>query len=116
MTGGVEQSGARHFESILQRRVSLGLFFPDALDGRDVIIGVSRHVADTNGDSISHAYYAQLRDGVLFKIFTDKGLGVEEGQQVAGRSKVFFIHGQRHIEDEDEVADDASLERSGVFE
>ncbi len=78
--------------------------------------GIARHVTDSGCDTIAHAYYSQLRYRVLLEELPNKGFGIRKRQEVPGGTKVFLDHGNGHVEDEDEVADDASLEGCSVLE
>lgn len=75
---------------------------------------VSAHVTDADGQPIFHAEDSQLRYRILLKELDDKFLGIPESEEIAGRTEVFFGHGLREIEDEHQMADDASLEGRGV--
>ena len=107
--GGVEERGAGHFEGVLERRIAFWLLRPDLLQGGDVLGGVAGHVADADGDAVAHADYAHLGDGVLLEEFEDEFSGVADREEVAGWPEVFFGHGGGHVNDHDQVADDASL-------
>ena len=77
---------------------------------------VAADVGDALRQAVTHADYAELGDGVLLEEFAHEGCGVTEGEEVAGRTHVGFIHRDRAVNDEDEVADYAALEGGGVFE
>ena len=81
-----------------------------------MVVGVSGHVTDAHRNAITHAYYAELGYRVLFEVLVNECRGVNEGQEVSSRPEIFLIHGKGDIEDEDEMADDASLEGCGVLE
>lgn len=61
-----------------------------------------------------HGEYAELADGVLFEELANVLLRVADGDEVAVRSHVFIKHGFTQIEDEEHMADDASLKRRCV--
>ena len=96
--------------------MAFGVLGAEGLEGADVVGGVAAHVCDADGETVAHADDAELGDGVLFEELGDEILGVAEGEQVAGGEEVFLGHGGGEVDDEDEVADDASLEGGGVFE
>lgn len=114
--GCVQESGARHVECVLQAGVAFGVLGTEGLEGTDVVVGVAAHVADADGEAVAHADDAELGDGVLLEELGDEFLGVAKGEQVAGGQEVFLQHGGGEVDDEDEVADDASLEWCGVFQ
>ena len=113
---GVKEGGARHFQGVFEGRVAFWFGLADLLDGGDVGGGVAGHVANADGDAVVHAYDAELGDGVLLEELVDEGSGVDEGEEEASWSEVLFIHGLGHVQDEDEVTDDASLQGGGVFQ
>lgn len=113
---GVEQGGSGHFESVFERGVAFGfeagaavLSWTDFANGGQVRGGVAGHVADGDSDAIVHTDDAKLGDGVLLEEFIDEGGDVLERENVAGGTVVFVVHGYGHVEDDDEVTDDASL-------
>lgn len=114
--GCVQESGARHVECVLQAGVAFGVLGAEGLEGTDVVVGVAAHVADADGEAVAHTDDAELRDGVLLEELGDEFLGVAKGEQVAGGQEVFLQHGGGEVDDEDQVADDASLEGCGVFQ
>lgn len=95
--------------------MAFGVLGAEGLEGADVVVGVAAHVADANGEAVAHADDAELGDGVLLEELGDEFLGVAEGQQVAGWEEIFLGHGGGEVDDEDEVAYNASLEGCGVF-
>ena len=113
---GVEKSAARHVKGILQARVSLRLLVSEGLKFSNVVVWVARHVAHTDGETIAHADDAELGDGVLFEELGDKLLTVAEGEEIACRTEVFLGHGGGEVNNQDEMANYTSLERSGIFE
>ena len=114
--GRVEERGARHLERVLQRRVALWVRGRLRGQSGDVVRRVARQVAEADGQAVAHAEHAELRDGVLLEEFGDKVLSVAEGEKVAAGAHVLFGHGGAEVDDEDDVPDDAALERGGVFE
>ena len=60
-------------------------------------------------ETIAHAYYAQLGYRVLLEEFCYERCCVAESEEEAGWSEVFLGHGEGEVENEDHVADDASL-------
>lgn len=90
--------------------MTLGFLFPERQDGRDVIVRVPTHVADPDGEAVSHADDSELGDRVLLEELGDKLLGVAEGEEVARRAEVLLRHGGGEVEHQDQVADDASLQ------
>jgi hypothetical protein len=116
MTRGVEQRCSGHLKRILQRWITFGLLFPNLLQSRDMIIRVATHVTDSDCNPIPHTNYAQLRDRVLLEELVYESHGVDNHQQVSRRPEVFLIHGKGHIENNDEVPNDTSLQWRGIFQ
>lgn len=110
MGWGVVQRSSRHLQRVLQTRVALSLVVPDLLDVLDMVGGVSTHVTDANRDPIAHAEDTQVRDRVLLEELGDELRGIATGEDVSCRSEVFLHHGKREIQDQHEVANDASLQ------
>lgn len=81
-----------------------------------MVVGVSAHVRNAHSKAIAHADDAELRDRVLFEELGDEVAGVADGEEVAGGSEVFLLHCDGEVEDEDYMADNASLERGGVLQ
>ena len=81
-----------------------------------MVCWITTHIRDPLGETVAHADYAELRDGVLLEELADKFLSVAKGKNVAGRPHVGFEHGDRAVDYEDKVPNDAALERGGVFE
>ena len=114
--GGVEEGCARHFKGVLQARVSLWLLLSEGLKFADVVGWVAGHVAHADSETIPHADDAELGDGVLLEELGDEFLAVAEGEEITGGTEVLFSHGGRKVDDEDQMADDPSLGRSGILE
>ena len=81
-----------------------------------MIARIATHVADSHRDPVAHADDAELGDGVLFEKLRDKLPHISESERVAGGPKIFLRHGGREVDDEDQMANDASLKRGGVLE
>jgi len=77
---------------------------------------VSRHVGYPYCDSIAHANNAELGYWVLFKVFGDEFGGVSNGESVACGSEVLLYHCEGEVEDENQMANDSSLERRSIPE
>lgn len=75
---------------------------------------VARHVTDGDGNAVVHTDDAQLGYGILLKELIDEGSQVLQRQDVAGGTVVFVVHGDGHVKDDDDMADDASLQRCRV--
>lgn len=95
--------------------MAFGVLGAEGLEGTDVVVRVAAHVTNADCEAVAHADDAELGDGVLLEELGDEFLGVAEGEQVTGGEEVFLGHGGGKVNDEDEVAYDASLERCGVF-
>lgn len=44
-----------------------------------MVIWVSAHIGNAHGESVTHADYAKLRDGILLEEFGDEVGGVADG-------------------------------------
>lgn len=113
---GVEEARARHLQRILQARMAARVLLAELVQRGPVLVRVAGHGGDAHGEPIAHADDAELGDGVLLEEFRDEVAGVAEREEVAARSEVFFQHRDGEVEDEDDVADDSSLEGGGVFQ
>ena len=71
---------------------------------------------DVNADTVMHTHDTELGDGVLLEEFGYELLQICEHEHVTAWTEVFLVHRHRYIEDEDEMADDASLERCGILQ
>ena len=119
----MEEGSTGHFEGVLEGWVALwfvlgrgGLGGPDLGEVCEVSGWVAGHVADGNGDAVVHAYDAELGDGILLEELVDELGDVLKGNNEAVWAHVLFSHGNRHVENDDQVSDDASLERCSVFD
>ena len=73
-------------------------------------------VGDSNSETITHANHSKLRYGVLLKVFRHKLAGISKSEFVPCWSKIFFQHRLTHIQNENEVTNDSSLQWSRVLE
>ncbi len=119
---GVKERGTGHLEGVFERRVAFGFIFWRSVLGWTDFRYISKmcgwvagHVTDGDGDAVVHADDAELGDGVLLKELVDEGGDVLQGNNEAIGPHVLLSHGDRHVEDDDEMSDDAPLERRGVF-
>lgn len=81
-----------------------------------MVIRIPAHVADPNGQTITHAYDSQLGDGILLKEFGDKLGAVSQGEKISCRTEIFLGHCYGEIDDKNQMANDAPLEGGGVLE
>jgi hypothetical protein len=116
MTRSVEECCSGHLEGILQARVTLWILFAHVLDCVDMVGWVPTHVADSDGNAISHAYQTELRYWILFEELMYEGCSIQQHENISCWPQVFLIHSQRHIQYQDQVAYDTSLKGSGVFQ
>lgn len=96
---GMEERRPRHVEGVFEAGVPFWVLRPKGQDGADVVGGVAAHVADADGQAVTHADHAELGDGVLFEELGYEFGGVAEGEQVAGGAEVFFRHGEGEVQD-----------------
>lgn len=112
----VKEGCAGHIERVLQRGMAFGLLFPEGLESAHVVVGVTAHIADTDGETVAHADDAELGDRVLLKVFGYELSCIAEGEEVAGWAEIFLDHGGGKVEDQDQVPYYPTLEGGGVFQ
>lgn len=81
-----------------------------------MIARIPAHVTNTNSQSVPHADDTDLRNGILFEEFGDEVLTIADGKQISSGPEVFLRHGSRKVDDDDQMPDDASLERRSILE
>ncbi len=81
-----------------------------------MVARIPTHVAHTHSNSVAHAYDAELGDRVLLEKLRDELPHIAQSESVPCGPKVFLRHGRRQVNDEDQMADNASLDGGGVFE
>ena len=116
MGRGVEESRASHVEGVLQAGASLWFLISEGLKFANVIVWVARHITNSDGETITHADDTELGDGILLEKLGDKFLAEAQSKEVACWAEIFFRHGGGEVDDEDQMANNASLEGSGIFE
>lgn len=112
----VQESSASHLKGILETGLPLWVLLPHALEGGDMIVWVPAHVADSDREPIPHTNYSQLGDGILLKVLCHELRGVSYSKQVPCGAKVFLHHCCGKVDNDNQVAYDAPLQRSGILE
>ena len=108
---GILENTKAHLEGVLQTGVAQGfLLLQVHAKLVNVVVGVAAHVADADGEAVTDGDDGHLADGVLLKVLAHEVDGVAESDVISVRQQVFVGHGEAHVEHQDEVADDATLE------
>jgi len=83
MRWGIEQEGSAHLESILQAGIPLRILVGECLQLLNMLCWIAAHIANPNGNSITHSYYTELGYGILLEVLGDELGGVLHGEAVS---------------------------------